>query len=411
MRCPTCAADNPEGSKFCSACGGEINLKPLPVPDQGEEGAAGADVAAGREGAEPYSPFPTDVDPAVFGGEAAAGDQPQGQGQTVFKDVELCTVCSGAFPIGDLIEFDGKLYCALCKAREVKEAKGGQVRAAAFQEELGGMYEHDAAPGTDQEYRPEEPEEEDINVYMQPPPERREGGSKPSSRMKVAEPVSSGTYVLFIGGIGFLVVGLVVIVVVFLVIEPAGKTSEGGSAPAPPPVKKVAEPEVPDEPEPPDEPPPPPKKPEKIISYQPRWFTGTYLGLNKDIENVPKDCLIFVSDNNQNVFIKGLPDLYHVGKKYRFRFKPQKRFFTDRVILFKNILVSPQPPEDFSTGSGTTPREKRPQYPRKNVIIYLNDHSQYQGDILGDDGENYIIRLRDGSGEIRISKNKVVKID
>ena len=146
-----------------------------------------------------------------------------------------------------------------------------------------------------------------------------------------------------------------------------------------------------------------------MVSYQPRWFTGTYLGPNQDVKEVPENSLVFMSDQNKAVYIEGGIDLYHIGKRYRFQFRPDKKFFKNGIISVDSLLVHPQA---VDTGGSSRPTPtKKPIYPRKNVILTLDDHSEVHGDILADDGENYVIRIKDQSGQIKISKSRVVSID
>jgi len=72
--------------------------------------------------------------------------------------------------------------------------------------------------------------------------------------------------------------------------------------------------------------------------------------------------------------------------------------------------VTPQVVEEKASDP-VQPKPVKPVYPRKNVILTLNDHSELHGDILGDDGENYIVRLKDRGGELSIPKTRVVRID
>ena len=153
-------------------------------------------------------------------------DPPQPEG---YKEVELCTVCSGAFPIGDLIEFHGQLYCALCKAREIKEQK----RQAELQSkgidnlvgdgigvgDTGYAPPHEDAPpfdpyggGEDEGGGPDYP-----NPYASREPVRPGGGPEPGSGRQVVStlpPTGSGS--------GAYIIAAVLIVLLVIVKRRAG---------------------------------------------------------------------------------------------------------------------------------------------------------------------------------------------
>ncbi len=411
MRCPKCAADNPEGSKFCSVCGDEITLKPLP-PDafagQPEEPGAGQPAEEGPEAApQEEAGSGEDGSSAILPPEIAA----QKAGAPVFKEVELCAVCSGAFPIGDLLDFHGKLYCPLCKAREIKDSQRKEEIASKGR---GVLPQQNSIPV-------EAPPEQDQAGF--------EEGQKPDWKppviafTKYAEPAGHRTYVLTAAIISLLLATLVVIVGIFLLSNPLDSGSRplvpldsgtGAQAglPASPAVNSAGsgqqkKPE--DKPKKPEKPAPAVPPEDDIVSYQPRWFAGTYLGPNKELPAVPADALIFMSDDNQAIYITGVLDLYNVGKKYKFRFKPTKKYFESSIINADALEVHPL--EEEKEKPPQKPDEQKAAYPRKNVVLILDDNKEILGDLLGEDGENYVIREKESRGEIRIPKARILRID
>lgn len=409
MRCPNCAADNPEGSKFCSACGGEINLKPLPAPEMPDmpvqvEDSGENPPAVSEPGLPPGdSALASDAVAALHG----AFNAPKAEVQTVFKEVELCAMCSGAFPIGDLIDFHGKLYCPICKAREIKESKrkeGLQSSSPPPQND----YEQRAEPGMDQMPGPDE---------SRPPSEWKQPAIA-FSRQR--EPAEHRTYVLVAVVICVLVATLIGVVVFFLLSDPfeqpsgpmvpvdttVAKSAESGPvSKAPASHTETKKPK--EEPKKPDKPDPLPE--DDIVSYQPRWFVGTYLGPNKEVQDAPQEALIFMSDQNQPVYITGVLDIYNVGKKYKFKFRPSRKYFESNVINSEALEIHPMVEEPEKTPP--KPDDKKNQYPRKNVVLVLDDGRDIQGDLLCEDAENYTIREKESRGEIKIPKSKVLRID
>ncbi len=419
MRCPVCAADNPEGSRFCSACGKEISVQPMPQvgvdlfpppgPEIPQEAADNPPRFAGSDGSG--SP---EVSPGPYGGVFAEPQMPEMA--PGFKEVELCAVCSGAFPIGDLLDFHGKLYCPLCKAREIKEGQKKEERVSK------GLQPPPVIPPP-QEEDPEPPPGEQAD---QPHGDQfRENRAAIVSVHRQSKQAGSGTYILVAVVMFGLLATVLSIVGVVLLNNPISGTSSPMMVPDTEDIRRPAakpdegarvSPAKPAKPEPakPAKPDPAKPDPNEIVSYQPRWFTGTYFGANNDpklIEKgVPENCLIFISEENQPVYISGLPDLYNIGKKYRFKFKPTKGYFENNVISADNLDLHPME-DDQSQAGVKKPDDKKQIYPRKNVILILDDQGEIHGDIIGDDGENYIIKTKDVRGEFSIPKSKVKKIE
>jgi len=86
------------------------------------------------------------------------------------------------------------------------------------------------------------------------------------------------------------------------------------------------------------------KGPAAPVSMEPRWFTGTYLGLVPEGEEEPlSGALIFKSAEEETVYLVLPPKMqdtakiYILDQKYKFKFKPDAEFARTRRLTLSMI--------------------------------------------------------------------------
>ncbi|MHC5079279.1 MAG: zinc-ribbon domain-containing protein [Planctomycetota bacterium] len=309
MRCPECASDNPDGSKFCSSCGMPIPTSassPPPV-SEGEEG--GDDGLPYGEGAPADSEAPlafAEAPPAATEAPPVEGEPPGeptpppmtdgnafpypdvDTGRPRVEDTTFCSLCRGAFQAKELEKVDGEHLCSLCRSK----MEGRKSKTPAFGDTGLGTPLTPAA-GT-------------------PISTRQQTSSEPMSTVKVG---------LFIFA-GLILVGLAGAAVFFFI---------SGDKETPSPTRPPIRDPNPNPPTPPDKgeavekktESPPPTEPQEKRSYEPKWFTGVY------------------KKKNERVLIAAPQDLhgfYSLGKRYKFRFKPSDPYYEKGLISYYDLL-------------------------------------------------------------------------